>query len=212
MSSDVMWTIKIDVREPSDIIKLFELLCPDNFNVEKAKLVCGDYALFYNEEPVVGIERKEISDLFESIKDNRLFHQVDLLIDYYDICYLGITKNLEDKIFKSEMDMNMIMGSLSSVVVRRDINLLWFQEEDHFIQATIKIFEKISEGKYNDVNVKRRDSDFVDTDYYHLIKIPWMNNERAEKLLDKFGDLDGILSSTKRELMEIKGIGKKRSE
>jgi len=206
------WVIKVDKREPKDMRKLFTMMCPDEYNVSVEHMTCGDYALYYKQIPVAGIERKRVDDLFNSIKDNRVFKQADLMIDYYDINYLAITKNLEDYIFKSEMTMSNIMGTLGSLVVRRDINLLWFQEEDHFVHAVIKIFEKIMEGKYDDVNVVRRDSDFIDSDYYNLIKIGWMNKDMAKTLLDEFDNIEDIYNAPDDELKDIRGIGDKRVE
>jgi len=204
------WNIKIDKREPDDIIKLFKMMCPDEYEITIENLTCGDYSLYYKDKPVVGIERKRIDDLFKSIKDSRIFHQADLMIDYYDINYLAITKNLEEYIYKSDMTMSNIMGTIGSLVVRRDINLLWFQEEDHFVHAIIKIFEKIMEGKYNDINVVRRDSDFINSDYYNLIKIGWVNKDMAKDLIDEYNDINTIYNAPEEELKKIKGIGDKR--
>lgn len=205
------WVVKIDEREPDDLKKLYGLITDKKYEI--TELTSADYALYFNDRPIVGIERKRVDDFFSSIKDNRLFHQCDLMIDIYDVNYLAFSKSIDDYIYNDRITMESVMGAIASVVVRRDINLIWFEEDDHFINCIDKIFTKVIEGKFNDIEIKRRKSNgFINSDYYNLIKIPFINNDMAEDMLEKYDDLEGLSKLSKDELMQFDGVGEKRSK
>ena len=211
MKKNKLWKIYLDNREPSELQTLFGLLCEKDYEVKS--LLAGDFALYFDDKPAVGVERKRVDDLFQSIKDGRIFKQVDLMIDVYDVCYLAISRSIDDYIHNDNINLNMVMGTIASIVTRRDVNLIWFESDDHLITCVLKIFEKIMEGKYNDIEVARRKSDgFLSSDYYSLIKMPYIHHNSAMKLLKMFGDLEGVKNASVKELMKIKGIGKKRSK
>lgn len=205
-----MWEIKIDSREDKDLKKLFSLITEHEY--EECELTCADYALFFDGKPAIGIERKRIDDLFSSIKDSRIFHQIDLMIDVYDVNYLAISRSIDDYIYEDQITFNTVMGALASIITRRDVNIIWFEEDDHLITCVEKIFTKIMEGKYNDINTQRsKSTGFIDTEYYALIKIPFVHHTMAMELLEKYDKIEDIKHADEEELKEITGIGDKRS-
>lgn len=206
-----MWEIKIDSREDEDIKKLFGMITEDDYEV--TELTCGDYALFFDGEPAVGVERKRVDDLFSSIKEGRIFHQVDLMIDIYDVNYLAVSRSIGDYIYEDRITFNTVMGALGSIVTRRDFNLIWFEEDDHLVTTVNKIFQKVKEGKYNDINTQRSSSTgFLNSKYYSLIKIPFVHHRMAMELLEKYDEIEDIKSANEEDLKEITGIGEKRSK
>lgn len=205
------WAVFVDKREPRDILELCDCLSPIEYKV--VNLLCGDFALYYNNIPVVGIERKEIKDLLLSIKDKRIFLQSDMMKGSYDINYIAISGSLGDEIYDSNLSTSVVMGTISSLIVRRGMNIIWFERDDHLVECVFGIFEKIIDGKYDDIETSRSfGSRFKSFPYYTLIKIPFINNKIAEELLERFGTIEQIKEASKDELMEIKGLGPVKSE
>lgn len=206
-----LWKIYLDRREPKELRTLFDLMIDVDYEV--TNLLAGDFALYYDDEPAVGIERKRIDDLFKSIKNGRIFKQIDLMIDIYDVVFLAISRKIDDYIYNNNINLNTVMGTIASIVIRRDVNLIWFESDDHLITCVLKMFEKIKEGKYNDIEVARRKSSgFMNSEYYALIKIPFITHRIAIDLLNEFNDKNGVKNAPIEELVKIKGIGNKRAK
>jgi len=78
--------IVVDTREPKYII---DQLASYRLTVMTAALTAGDY-LFLPHGLKVGIERKRIDDLLNSLRDGRMIAQAHKLIDEYDVAMILI--------------------------------------------------------------------------------------------------------------------------
>lgn len=202
------WSIKLDIREPGEIKELSYGICKYEYEVDT--LLSGDFALFYEDKPVVGVERKGAKDFVDSIRDGRIFKQVDLMKDVYEVNFIAISGSIGDELYDTDIPMSVIMGTIASLVTRRGVNILWFDYDDHLVDCIFLIFEKIMDGKYDDIEVGRKKADFISFPYYSLIKIPFVHNSMANELLTRFDSLEEIADAEKDELLKVKGIGEKR--
>lgn len=208
MTDDISpWLFKYDSREPDEVKELTRAFC--EYECEVETLMSGDFALFYKEEPVVGVERKSAKDFIDSIRDGRIFKQTDLMKDVYQINFIAVSGSIGDYLYDTEMSMSVIMGTIASLITRRGINVLWFDYDDQLIECILAMFKKITEGKYKDIEVGRK-AEFVSYPIYTLVKMPFVSSRMANDLLEKFGSIENIAVADKAELMEINGIGKKR--
>lgn len=201
------WTFKLDSREPPEVKELTDLLC--EYKYEVATLPSADMALFYSDIPVIGVERKSSKDFIDSIRDGRVFRQADMMKGFYQVSFIAVSGSIGDYLYDTEIPMSVIMGTIASLVTRRNINILWFDYDDQLVDCILYMFKKITEGKYDDVKVGR-EAEFISYPIYTLVKIPFVSSVMANDLLEKFGSIDDIAKAEKDELMEIKGIGEKR--
>ena len=107
--------IIVDHREPPEIKKRLTKL---GMEVEEKQLDIADYIV----SDTVACERKTGSDLIASIMDNRLFEQIDRLIETYDQPIL-ILENLESAFERIEWKKRKkhVYGALTYIFLRRQV-------------------------------------------------------------------------------------------
>ena len=110
--------IIVDHREPPEIKKRLIKL---GMEVEEKQLDIGDYIL----SDTVVCERKTGSDLITSIMDNRLFEQIDRLIETYQQPIL-ILENLESAFERIEWKKRKkhVYGALTYIFLKRQVPIV----------------------------------------------------------------------------------------
>ena len=108
-------TIIVDHREPAEIKKRLIKL---GMEIKEEQLDIADYVL----SDTVACERKTGADLISSIIDNRLFEQIDRLIETYDQPIL-ILENLETAFERTEWKKRKkhVFGALTYIFLRRQV-------------------------------------------------------------------------------------------
>ncbi len=108
-------TIIVDHREPAEIKKRLIKL---GMEIKEEQLDIADYVL----SDTVACERKTGADLISSIIDNRLFEQIDRLIETYDQPIL-IVENLETAFERTEWKKRKkhVFGALTYIFLRRQV-------------------------------------------------------------------------------------------
>ncbi|PWI48847.1 hypothetical protein CEE45_04625 [Candidatus Heimdallarchaeota archaeon B3_Heim] len=108
-------TIIVDHREPAEIKKRLIKL---GMEIKEEQLDIADYVL----SDTVACERKTGADLISSIMDNRLFEQIDRLIETYDQPIL-IVENLETAFERTEWKKRKkhVFGALTYIFLRRQV-------------------------------------------------------------------------------------------
>jgi len=207
------WQGYVDSREPEHIRDLVQM---SKVDFRKKGLSEGDFALYFKGDPVIGIERKTIGDLVNSIKDNRLFDQADRMKSTYKICILAISGTLENymNVMRDQgykVNPSVVLGAISSLMVRRGFHVLWFEHDDFLTDTVSRIFTKTSEGKFGKVkstNTYALESKPVGA----LMIVPGITFEIASNLIKEFGCIENIANAEVDELKKINGIGNKRAE
>ena len=121
----VALSIIIDHREPAGIKKR---LIKFGMNVEEQQLDIADYVL----SETVACERKTGTDLISSIMDNRLFEQIDRLIETYEQPVL-IVEDLPSAFERLEWKKRKkhVFGALTYIFLRRQMPIVptWNKSE-----------------------------------------------------------------------------------
>lgn len=159
---------------------------------------------------LVGFERKDVSDLINSISSKRIFDQARRMTSDYPIAFLVIVGDWYEAIDKFEslhlkVNSNVIWGSLASLVVRNGLNILWYPNHEFAIDGVYRICVKISEGKYGLVD--RGKGKKLNKPVDMLSMIPGVTRKKAQNLLKKFGTIEGVCIASTDHLKKVDGIG-----
>ena len=209
--------LMIDKREKSNLAELI---------IKRAKLMhipydyvwleIGDYVL--QTEPSVCFEAKSIQDFLGSVRNNRLFNQIDNMQDAYDINTVLIHGHIEDAVgYLDLIDSNnirwknklkgMVCGAIASINIHTNTRCLWvpsLDEAAHIVMASCSQVKKPLIIKKQLPKKTRSDDVRVDV----LVGIDGISAKKARELLSKHGSIDELASCTIEELIKIKGIGK----
>ena len=122
--------IKVDIREHT-LIKLLKALNNDynfNFEISVETMDLGDISIWNNDEELLLLERKKLSDLASSIKDGRYAEQSYRLngcsLHNHNVIYLieGNISNYSDK--WSKVKPGTLYTTMFSIHILKDF--LWF--------------------------------------------------------------------------------------
>jgi len=207
----------VDSREKKDIIKA--IVKKKNIKHRVTALAAGDFVLRKLSKPVesiVGIERKAIPDLVQSIQSQRLFNQCAKLKRNYKICYLMISGDLNSYLakmheMKLKVNINVIYGTIASVSVRGEIQVMWFPNDSTLVDVAYRICEKVSEGKYG-MGIDSRPKYLMFSPKRVLMSVPGVSSKIADKLLGRFGSLKTIANTELPKLTAVDGVGDKMAE
>lgn len=188
----------VDMRE--FMSSLPNVLHQKGMKIIPVTLEVGDYVL----SPLICVERKSISDLFQSFASGRLYHQVETMVRYYRIPVLLIEFS-QDKSFSlqsaseigDDVSPTSIISKLSLLVLHFPrLRLVWSRS----VHATAEIFESLKsnqdepdESKATRVGVPSEDG-IVEDD----VRAENFNTSAVEFLRR----LPGVTDSNYRALME----------
>lgn len=205
-------TLTIDHRELSNQHKKTLEKQNDHFNLVYKALPLGDYVL---EEKII-IERKTLSDFLASVKDGRLFNQAYRLAEN-EIPAVLILEGEKRDVADSNMKRNALLGTfvhLSGILGIPILRSKNYNETIFLIQSLAKQIDKLNE------RIKKRVKRTQFNPYKGnqkakldvLLAIPGLGLDKAISLMDKFGSVKSISNVDKKELIKVKGIGKKTAE
>lgn len=212
--------IKIDTQErlkiPS-VKKYIDLMLSKNklkfvkgYTVEK--LESGDYV---TPDGYIGVERK-YEDLIESVYSKRLKKQLKELRENFKHPFLFIEYDSIDQICESfNVSQKQIIGLIASCNVKSNVPVVFCGK--YFAPTLIKFVEKAYEGKE-----KRFQKEYIPTrrrttkkefKIHMVASVPGVDLELAKRLLNHFDNsVPRIMEASVEELMEVEGIGQKKSE
>ena len=208
-----MIMLMIDKREDSKLSRSVEKIFSNmNKPYDKVWLEIGDYIV--QSEPSLCIEAKTTADFLASVKNKRIFNQIDNMDREYDNNILLIYGNLQDATeymtknmkYKQQLKKQFV-GALSSITLHTDIKPIWVDSHTtaaHIIAALYTHVEKKLIIHKQLPKKVRTDDVRVDV----LIQIKGISIEKAKILLDKFGSIAEIVVASEKEICEVEGIGK----
>ncbi len=202
--------IFIDDREPP---RIAEKLKSMGIYVVEKRLEVGDYLVAFRgiEVPV---ERKDVNDYLNSIIDGRLFDQCHRMSSRYELSFLCIVGDVDAALEEREFRREAFIGSIVSVALRRNFGTvipLILKTEDEFCSMLKSLNKQVEEGQIRTVPrvIRKRD---LDDNIAMLAAIPGIGEEKARRLLEKFGSIHRIVNATIPELMRVEGIGEKQAK
>ena len=198
--------IIVDPREsPSQVINELRRL---NVEINLETLACADYIL----SDEVAVERKTSEDLAASIVDGRLFDQASRLKETYRKPIII----LEGESLTSVRDVKpeAIAGAVSSLLV--DYQIPVFRSANPRETALLLYFmakrEQRKEGKEPRIRGGKRPPTLKEFQEYIVAGLPNIDVKLARRLLKRFKSVEGVFTASAKELMEVEGIGEKKSK
>lgn len=203
---------KIDSRESNqDLWDAFDILAYEkgfeyiSTGLDTGDVTCGN----------VVIERKTASDFISSIMDSRGREQPAKMCLNYKYKYIIVEGNPFRT--KSAINHNAIIGKMSSLLVKYEINILFVDTPVHFVYACYSIIRKHMDGETFDPE------DFIQLKYKttdeHIItamihQIPGLGYDKAKTIAEKYNNsFSNMVNEISIEsLQEIEGIGKVTAE
>jgi DNA excision repair protein ERCC-4 len=199
--------IVADDREcKSDIID--SLLEIENVVLDIRRLSVGDYQI----DSRVIVERKTLNDFAISIIDGRLFKQMIRLANSNSIGVMILEGTAKDTV-NIGMTREAMQGALITVSLILGIPVL--RSKDPFETAKLLVYiGRQIESKTNG-GIQRhgyRPKGLRYRQRYILQGLPKVGRERADRLLDRFGSVEAVISAGIDDLQTVDGIGKSIAE
>ena len=202
--------IFVDDREPP---RIAEKLKDMGVEVVVKRLEIGDYLIAFGgvELPV---ERKDVNDYLNSVIDGRLFDQCHRMSSRYELSFLCVVGDVDKALREREFRKEAYVGSIVSVALRRNSGVvipLTLKDEDEFCLLLKSLNRQVEGGSVKTApRVIRKGS--LDDNVAMLTAIPGIGEEKARRLLEKFGSVHRVVNATIPELMRVDGIGEKQAK
>lgn len=184
-------------------------------NLEKefgcADYLCGD----------VAIERKKAAGDFTDCPDV-LAKVSELLISDFKYVYLVVDGTLEQaydylstlstSADNQRIKISQVKGMVSSLCLMGTPPV--FTESYEHLDILFEILQKGNDKKHDTLRLRNIRTESVHSDYRVavLANAPSIGDEYAESILDHFGSVKAVVNASKRDYMNVSGIGPKRAE
>ncbi len=169
----------------------------------------GDYIL----SDRVGIERKTVEDFLSTLMDGRdLFGQISDLSRTFDRPVLIIEG--EGLYTARQIHANSIRGVLSSIAVDFGVPIIFSRDEED-TAALIAIMakrEQTDEKRENSLHGKKTSLTLKEQQEYIISSLPEIGPAVARNLLLHFGSVEGVMSASRDELMEVGLVGPRTAD
>jgi ERCC4-type nuclease len=179
-----------------------------NVSVRIERLASGDYLA----DRRILFERKTLQDLATSIVDGRLFKQMVRLAksNYKAVLILeGTGQNAESLGVRREA----LQGSLISISLILGIPVLRSMAPEETARLIVYAARQVASlGKEGYQRAGYRPKSQKGRQLYILQGLPGVGHERALRLLEKFGSVEGVMRAGLDELQAVEGIGAKTAD
>lgn len=198
-------SIVLDDREQAGAVPI-ELECAGIFDVEIRRLKVGDYLV----DGRFLFERKTLPDLVASIASGRLFAQTLRLAQTNGVRPALILEGTSQSLQGSGMRWEAIQGALVTVALFIGLPVLRTRSP----RETVRTFEfaalqahSLASGAL--ARRGRRPKGKAALQRYLLQGLPGVGPERAARLIERFGSVEGVLTADARALESVPGIGRR---
>ena len=162
----------------------------------------------------VGIERKTVNDLLQSVIDQRLFRQLERMAGTFERPLLIVEGEQKTLFSARNIHPNTIHGVLSSITLDYGIPIIW----THSPKVTAaQIFwtacrEQGDAGRGLQTRVCKKRNSTPKQQEYLVAGIPNVNSVLSKRLLREFGTVKKVFSLKECDIMKVDGIGKKKAK
>lgn len=204
--------IVVDSREASTNAKFVDSL-REKLEVRVEKLDAGDYFV-PGERAKFLVERKEVKDLANSIRDGRLWRELEKMK----------ASDADKKFLLVEGPMGLLEkftgwrpSSIAAVLLAVEngwsVPILWSHNPvwTHHYLVSMARKAGASAGKEYHLAVPPKDLPDDEIQLSVVASLPGVGPGRASRLLERFGTLQRLFSATGPELEQVDGIGEKTS-
>lgn len=207
--------ICVDHREPAELVDLLRSHPKVQVTYDEA-LPVGDILI----EDAVIVERKcctrvgQATDFESSITggDKRLFYQSERM--KLDPDKKGIII-LEGDVYglSTGMLVQAIDGAISFLTVIQGLSVWCTYNLNHTAYAIVKIASHHKNGLGYELGLRqRKHQQLLSQQRFVLEGLPGVNGTITERLLLRFGSVQGVANATYEELLEVSGVGPKKAK
>lgn len=172
--------------------------------LEVGRLEVGDFVLSER----VAVERKSVRDFVRSVMDGRLEDQARRLREGYERPLL-ILEGREDPEELGKLHPHAVQGALLHLVM--DLGIPVLRTRDGSQTATLLWLLARRERKEGRgpprLRIKRGGLPLPLQQRFVVEGLPGVSSVLAERLLERFGTVEGVMRASERELREVRGIG-----
>ncbi len=189
--------VVVDHREKNSLVvsELVKL----GFLIEWGQLPVGDYIV-----NGTAVERKTVSDLCASIKNRRVFSQLNEL-QQYEKRIIMIEGILEKDLYSCGIHENAMRGFILSVGIDYKTPLAFtFDERDS--AKYMRVLARRGDKPETGLRAKKKMLGEEEQARFVLEGFPGVGPTKARKLIEKFGSLESIFCADENELEKILGI------
>jgi DNA excision repair protein ERCC-4 len=184
------------------------LACMEGVEVVVKRLSMGDYCA----DDTVLFERKTLADFALSIVDGRLFRQTIRLANSAYRCVLILEGTAADHA-DTGVRREAMQGALITISLILGIPVLRSRDPQEtaglivYAARQVRIAARggVQRSGYRPKGKRKRQS-------YILQGLPGIGPERAARLLDRFGSVEGAICASSEELQSVEGIGRRTAE
>ncbi len=160
----------------------------------------------------VAIERKTAHDFSSSIIDGRLFSQATGLKNSYEKPFFLIEGSM--LYARRNIRPEAVMGAVSSLLIDYGIPIIWTRNSS---ETALLIFsmarrEQLVEKRLPQIRSEKKPLSIRDSQEYIVAGLPHDERVLARRLLNKFRTIERVFSASEKELQNVEGIGKKKSQ
>ncbi|HJJ55221.1 MAG TPA: helix-hairpin-helix domain-containing protein, partial [Methanocorpusculum sp.] len=199
-------TVIVDSREMK--AKVAEELSNLGAHIELEQLAAGDYAIGSR----ILIERKTIQDFTDTLVDRDLFGQMkDLAASAIRPILIIEGGGIADLYNCRNIHPNAIRNTLASIAADYDVSILFTKDALETAQMIFAFAKREVAGPRTERSKHKSKTAQSESEsiLYVLTAFPDVGPKAARDLLREFGSLKALLSASKDELMNVKGIGEK---
>lgn len=190
--------LTVDVNEPEDIPdRLREL----GTEIEVRRIAPGDYVL-----GPIGIERKTLTDFFNSLVRKRLFEQVQRLRDAYPQPLLILEGDLSEiSTFKHPQS---VLGALLALEVKERVPVLATADKEQ-TALVLSILWKGQDKAAPEYGLRHKPKalSLGQRQRFLVEGLPNVGETLARNLLERFGTVRAVFDATEEELKRVPKIG-----
>ncbi len=188
----------VDANEPEDIPERLREL---GVEIEVRKIAPGDYVL-----GPVGIERKTLSDFFNSMVRKRLFEQVQRLRDAYPQPFLLLEGDLSD--ISTFRNPQSVLGALLALEIVERVPVLTTADKDQTALLLSVLWKRQEKGasEYG-LRHKPKAMSLEQRQRFLIEGLPSVGETLARNLLERFGSVRGVFAASEEELRRVPKIG-----
>ena len=226
----LLYKVYVDSREPASMKEKIKKLFPQK--VETVMLNVGDY-IFDFIKYVVVVERKSIDDFVNSIRNNRIWEQLQKILNFKEFDSKEVRRRIllidgtfdqfmPDSQFLSDKQKNRfyasMMGALQQIIFVYHVPIIVADNQVALKQFFRILVEREKNGKNDSLPSTRwtkeetKISGEIDYRIIMLSSIPTIGPQLAKNLLRRYRSIKNIVNATKESLAKVPGIGMKRAE
>ncbi len=162
----------------------------------------------------VAIERKRVQDFLQSIVDKRLFSQLKNLTETYERPIIIMEGRPEILFSERDIHPNTIRGVLSSMAVEYRVPIIWTLNAR---ETAAQVFwlayrEQVKEKREVAIRTNHKTNSISEQQEYVVAGLPHINTTLSKRLLEEFGTIKKIFSSSEEKLKRVDGLGEKKAK